>query len=182
MCGWPSVSCLFFFFLMIRRPPRSTLFPYTTLFRSRPGRSQHPLHAVVGESEDRDIGGVSGEAIGVGKELAFGVLAGMSERGHDLGVALAAHGVQHVGMLIQRLEKLPERRSFHHRELLQDDLALLEERDDLARARVRGYLVRARLHARLTAAQAQIRLHGARIAHRARRLEPAEDAAHTRAR
>src|SRR5438477_7599941 len=25
----------FFFFLMIRRPPRSTLFPYTTLFRSR---------------------------------------------------------------------------------------------------------------------------------------------------
>src|SRR6266581_8652914 len=32
-------SCvfLFFFFLMIRRPPRSTLFPYTTLFRSRPG-------------------------------------------------------------------------------------------------------------------------------------------------
>src|SRR5215208_8132384 len=35
---WPY--CLFFcfcffFFLMIRRPPRSTLFPYTTLFRSR---------------------------------------------------------------------------------------------------------------------------------------------------
>src|SRR5574337_1331017 len=28
---------LFFFFLMIRLPPRSTLFPYTTLFRSRPG-------------------------------------------------------------------------------------------------------------------------------------------------
>src|SRR2546422_6837682 len=27
-------SILFFFFLMIRRPPRSTLFPYTTLFRS----------------------------------------------------------------------------------------------------------------------------------------------------
>src|SRR3712207_8720659 len=29
---------LFFFFLMIRRPPRSTLFPYTTLFRSPAGR------------------------------------------------------------------------------------------------------------------------------------------------
>src|SRR2546430_8621537 len=27
---------MFFFFLMIRRPPRSTLFPYTTLFRSVP--------------------------------------------------------------------------------------------------------------------------------------------------
>src|SRR5688572_31531359 len=29
-----SSFSLFFFFLMIRRPPRSTLFPYTTLFRS----------------------------------------------------------------------------------------------------------------------------------------------------
>src|SRR3712207_6974662 len=28
------MSLCFFFFLMIRRPPRSTLFPYTTLFRS----------------------------------------------------------------------------------------------------------------------------------------------------
>src|SRR3712207_7457055 len=30
---------LLFFFLMIRRPPRSTLFPYTTLFRSRARRA-----------------------------------------------------------------------------------------------------------------------------------------------
>src|SRR5215211_8325547 len=32
-----TLSCVsfLFFFLMIRRPPRSTLFPYTTLFRSR---------------------------------------------------------------------------------------------------------------------------------------------------
>src|SRR3712207_8784403 len=29
-----AVRCVLFFFLMIRRPPRSTLFPYTTLFRS----------------------------------------------------------------------------------------------------------------------------------------------------
>src|SRR5215475_14729925 len=29
-----ALSPFFFFFLMIRRPPRSTLFPYTTLFRS----------------------------------------------------------------------------------------------------------------------------------------------------
>src|SRR2546422_8270650 len=33
LCTLPS-HFLFFFFLMIRRPPRSTLFPYTTLFRS----------------------------------------------------------------------------------------------------------------------------------------------------
>src|SRR6266571_3361505 len=32
-CNSPSLARLLFFFLMIRRPPRSTLFPYTTLFR-----------------------------------------------------------------------------------------------------------------------------------------------------
>src|SRR3989442_2762013 len=41
-----SVECsthiifILFFFLMIRRPPRSTLFPYTTLFRSVEGRQE----------------------------------------------------------------------------------------------------------------------------------------------
>src|SRR5262249_61295193 len=40
-----SSLSLCFFFLMIRRPPRSTLFPYTTLFRSRarPARSGRGL-------------------------------------------------------------------------------------------------------------------------------------------
>src|SRR5258708_29625535 len=33
--SWVVLSVPFFFFLMIRRPPRSTLFPYTTLFRSQ---------------------------------------------------------------------------------------------------------------------------------------------------
>src|ERR1041385_3943569 len=37
--------CLYFFFLMIRRPPRSTLFPYTTLFRSRD--DAHRLHELL---------------------------------------------------------------------------------------------------------------------------------------
>src|SRR6266446_9617706 len=36
------VRFLLFFFLMIRRPPRSTLFPYTTLFRSRPTWRRRP--------------------------------------------------------------------------------------------------------------------------------------------
>src|SRR5216684_6282030 len=39
---WESDVYFCFFFLMIRRPPRSTLFPYTTLFRSlRPRRQDH---------------------------------------------------------------------------------------------------------------------------------------------
>src|SRR2546422_5614074 len=38
-----------FFFLMIRRPPRSTLFPYTTLFRSLPNgdRADNPIKQVA---------------------------------------------------------------------------------------------------------------------------------------
>src|SRR6266446_10274562 len=35
--------CIVFFFLMIRRPPRSTLFPYTTLFRSGRAREREEL-------------------------------------------------------------------------------------------------------------------------------------------
>src|SRR2546422_211077 len=35
VCGRRFLHIFCFFFLMIRRPPRSTLFPYTTLFRSR---------------------------------------------------------------------------------------------------------------------------------------------------
>src|SRR2546430_12219041 len=34
-------NLVFFFFLMIRRPPRSTLFPYTTLFRSHAPADHH---------------------------------------------------------------------------------------------------------------------------------------------
>src|SRR2546422_10664917 len=36
LCTKYASLSLVFFFLMIRRPPRSTLFPYTTLFRSEP--------------------------------------------------------------------------------------------------------------------------------------------------
>src|SRR2546425_5001476 len=47
---------LFVFFLMIRRPPRSTLFPYTTLFRSGLF-ALHPLHveSVAWLSERKDV-------------------------------------------------------------------------------------------------------------------------------
>src|SRR5437588_9948902 len=42
---------LFSFFLMIRRPPRSTLFPYTTLFRSEPDL----VFVAVGPFEGLDV-------------------------------------------------------------------------------------------------------------------------------
>src|SRR6266436_7182258 len=40
-----SLIVFHFFFLMIRRPPRSTLFPYTTLFRSLVGASKEEAAA-----------------------------------------------------------------------------------------------------------------------------------------
>src|SRR5438045_9587843 len=43
------IYCLFIFFLMIRPPPRSTLFPYTTLFRSKHVRAEIA----------REVGGVT---------------------------------------------------------------------------------------------------------------------------
>src|SRR3989442_3213103 len=48
-----SALSIFFFFLMIRRPPRSTLFPYTTLFRSRRGRGRdlEPRHGKPGRRD-----------------------------------------------------------------------------------------------------------------------------------
>src|SRR2546426_12314009 len=49
MFSYVSSLHIFFFFLMIRRPPRSTLFPYTTLFRSEEGlRRGQPVHRPVG--------------------------------------------------------------------------------------------------------------------------------------
>src|SRR3712207_9524131 len=47
---------MFFFFLMIRRPPRSTLFPYTTLFRSVASAPEDPrLHLLVERAEDGEV-------------------------------------------------------------------------------------------------------------------------------
>src|SRR5229473_8458142 len=69
------VRFVFFFFLMIRRPPRSTLFPYTTLFRSlmhrherrhAPARLELAAHQVPG-----GLGGDHGDVhTGRGHDLA----------------------------------------------------------------------------------------------------------------
>src|SRR2546427_12698411 len=68
MCCLLFLSCyahyvfLFFFFLMIRRPPRSTLFPYTTLFRSDVGEPVHGdlrLQELLGHDGERRAGGAA---------------------------------------------------------------------------------------------------------------------------
>src|SRR5690606_40127164 len=51
----PSSCSSLFFFLLLRRPPRSTLFPYTTLFRSGRQHALRPVHrpAAVADGEQR---------------------------------------------------------------------------------------------------------------------------------
>src|SRR5256885_10852106 len=65
-----------FFFLMIRRPPRSTLFPYTTLFRShiRQEVHFHADHAVA-------LAGLAASALDVEAETA-GIVAAGAGLGH----------------------------------------------------------------------------------------------------
>src|SRR3989442_15803495 len=69
-------SC--FFFLMIRRPPRSTLFPYTTLFRSPLRRARVPEKAGL-------AGGRRLQRIG-GRPRALHLLRDGQARREDLGV------------------------------------------------------------------------------------------------
>src|SRR2546430_13721954 len=61
----------FFFFLMIRRPPRSTLFPYTTLFRSLPACAAvfaAPQAAIVARVHDAGILGIDPHVVEVDRK------------------------------------------------------------------------------------------------------------------
>src|SRR5256885_9571198 len=59
-CSRGADPAIAFFFLMIRRPPRSTLFPYTTLFRSRRhdelgGDAAHHRRRLAGRRHDDQL-------------------------------------------------------------------------------------------------------------------------------
>src|SRR3712207_9098193 len=81
-----------FFFLMIRRPPRSTLFPYTTLFRSgRPWSVDRPWSLPWG-SPIVVVPLAVALGLGVGAAAAFGSPA----------AALAARSEEHTAELQSR--------------------------------------------------------------------------------
>src|SRR2546429_3620108 len=91
---------VFFFFLMIRRPPRSTLFPYTTLFRSR-GVSVHARNR-------RSLAGTHGHFLAGGREGRCGdaAIAGRRPDGDSGGLAFAAtwcRSEEHTSELQSRL-------------------------------------------------------------------------------
>src|SRR3712207_8061288 len=66
-----------FFFLMIRRPPRSTLFPYTTLFRSG-------VEVGHGDADVVDVRELHGALQGAGKGVALGIVARSEEHTSEL--------------------------------------------------------------------------------------------------
>src|ERR1039457_4080665 len=73
---------------MIRRPPRSTLFPYTTLFRSQRGPHRYPGGIVSTVPQGRDLDDHHGQAkVQVFPELP-GLLQVPVRRRDDAGVAL----------------------------------------------------------------------------------------------
>src|SRR2546429_124229 len=91
----------FFFFLMIRRPPRSTLFPYTTLFRSitymgdlGAGQVTKACNQIV----------LAGYLMGISEGLVFGAKAGVDPArireallgGYAQGRMLDVHGERMV--------------------------------------------------------------------------------------
>src|SRR3712207_8498199 len=74
----------FFFFLMIRRPPRSTLFPYTTLFRS-----MSPLDRRAGQAHARST------TLGTRPPSRSSVLSPLPSRHSALGTRHSALGTRH---------------------------------------------------------------------------------------
>src|SRR3989440_8203208 len=72
----PHLRAFFFFFLMIRRPPRSTLFPYTTLFRSlRVGDGMNPETSVgplINAAAVAKVDGLVRDAVAKGARAVLG--------------------------------------------------------------------------------------------------------------
>src|SRR6266498_40498 len=148
-----AVLLVLFFFLMIRRPPRSTLFPYTTLFRSLDG---HPTGAA--ELRIADARNERGNFFGIGRErVTFGDRSQRIERQHvgrslpdreHLRIAQDPRkpGVHHVASTTERLDDLAGHRPRlpRRRELAEGS----DEPQDLgfARALHAGFFASEKLH------------------------------------
>src|SRR3712207_9081431 len=107
---------------MIRRPPRSTLFPYTTLFRSDGGAPavRHPCVGGGEGLEDLTAVGQAGELVGARLLLAVGQCSDLAEgqRGAGEGGHHGAEGQpagQRVAVLQVTLQQQDERRSEERR-------------------------------------------------------------------
>src|SRR2546426_3934309 len=98
---------------MIRRPPRSTLFPYTTLFRS--------VHLVRGECTGTELAGErKAQRVGAPAREVPLVARRAERRAHRSGVELAA-----VPVVVAHLDRRCEARSEEHTSELQSPCNLV---------------------------------------------------------
>src|SRR5215467_15969812 len=89
MMTFVLVFVFFFFFLMIRRPPRSTLFPYTTLFRSRVHAGHLDVEDRLDGLADLRLGGVRGHDERVLVELVLEAVALLRDHRPEQDVSVA---------------------------------------------------------------------------------------------
>src|SRR5256886_5040319 len=98
---------------MIRRPPRSTLFPYTTLFRSRPEDDQGPVHGLLalrvgGIPQGRDGVRLRAQPLEVVHEPVPRVLRVLVVHAHVdrlLGAYLLAVAAKHAAELVDLVDQ-----------------------------------------------------------------------------
>src|SRR3712207_8836792 len=90
---------MIFFFLMIRRPPRSTLFPYTTLFRSHP---RPLLRAPLGVGAGGKAGGHAAASDAAGRPGTRGAAEARGRDGGTLGQAPHRRSEEHTSELQSR--------------------------------------------------------------------------------
>src|SRR5256885_3194516 len=108
---------------MIRRPPRSTLFPYTTLFRSHHEESAHRLSCRQLRRCKAQISNVLAQRVGQGLELQRHGLCGIGALAFaQCGVGQRADAAQAVAL---KLKPLPYARSEEHTSELQSPCNLV---------------------------------------------------------
>src|SRR2546425_3893889 len=107
----------YFFFLMIRRPPRSTLFPYTTLFRSLAG-----VASIPDTPRARASGGATDGPLH--RRVARQPRGGRSEE-HTSELQSLAYLVCRLLLEKKKKTELTTSRQFHqqHREILREEHA-----------------------------------------------------------
>src|SRR5256885_247983 len=88
---------LLFFFLMIRRPPRSTLFPYTTLFRSAFTRSTGAVATVFAAQGQGDFVRIATTLKNEKGDQSVAVLGSRLDRAHPAYAAIQA-GQSYMGL------------------------------------------------------------------------------------
>src|SRR5437899_7250880 len=142
--------CVLFFFLMIRRPPRSTLFPYTTLFRSRSAGEFHKrlgLTGVILTKLDGDARG--GAALSINKVSGAPVkFVGLGEKYDALEgfyperIVSRILGMGDIMSLIERAEQAVDKKAAIEleRKLRKSEFTLEDFRDQLRQIRKMGPL------------------------------------------